>query len=727
MKRLFGILFFILSRTIYRVRVFGEHHIPKKGAALLAANRLSLIDMLFLVQKTGRKVYILMPRHLCRKWWMRPFGELLNAVPVTTTEHPAVLLKELQAGAALLDEGKVVCLYPEETEGNSGFMLSFRRSLELIMNGRNCPVIPLYVDNLWGGFFDEKLGRLVAKKFPHPVTISFGKPACGRMYPAEIVEEIQKLGFEVWMRRRAVARPVHHGFVHNARSKAFRKIMGDETSPKVSYLKTLIGSIALARKLKSYWKNQDCVGVLLPQCCGAVLANAAVTFSGRAVVNLNFSTGFDGITSAIKQADIKTVVTSRQFLAKMNLALPDHVKTLYLEDIRKTIVSKDRIIALLLALSAPIRLIEKMCGAKRKITAEDTLTVIFTSGSTGEPKGVVLSHFNVGSNADAISQVILTDDGRLSALAILPFFHAFGYMLLWLGLNYDLAMILHPNPLDYAKIGELVERWKISIVISTPTFLRGYMKKIPASKFRFVRCVLTGAERMPRILANAFQEKFNIVPIEGFGTSECSPVVSTNILDCRSNSGCPCGFMPGTVGPPLPGVLVKAVDPETLDDLPYEIPGLVLVKGPNVMKGYLNREDLTCEVMHEGWYVTGDIGFVDQDGYLHITDRLSRFSKIGGEMVPHWQIEEALHEAAGIEPQVFAVTSAPDRRKGEKIVVFHTYDQKHIQDLIKKLSNQGLPNLFIPKKDQFHAIDKLPLLSSGKLDLRSLKKMAKTK
>ncbi len=232
---------------------------------------------------------------------------------------------------------------------------------------------------------------------------------------------------------------------------------------------------------------------------------------------------------------------------------------------------------------------------------------------------------------------------------------------------------------------------------------------------------------MPRILADAFQEKFNIIPIEGFGTSECSPVVSTNILDCRSNRTCPSGFIPGTVGPPLPGVFVKAVDPETLGDLPYEIPGLVLVKGPNVMKGYLNREDLTCEVIHEGWYVTGDIGFVDQDGYLHITDRLSRFSKIGGEMIPHWQIEEALHAAAGIEPQVFAVASAPDRKKGEKILVFHTYDQKHIQDLIKKLSCQGLPNLFIPKKDQFHAIDKLPLLSSGKLDLRSLNKMAKTK
>ncbi len=256
---------------------------------------------------------------------------------MTTTEHPAILLKELQAGAALLDEGKVVCLYPEETEGNLGFMLSFRRSLELIMKGRDCPVIPLYVDNLWGGLFDEKLGRLVAKKFPHPVTISFGKPACGRMYPAEIVEEIQKLGFEIWMGRRAAARPVHHGFVHNARSKAFRKIMGDETSPKVSYLKTLIGSIALACKLNPYWKDQDYVGVLLPQCCGSVLANAAVTFSGRAVINLNFSTGYEGIVSAIKQADIKTLVTSRQFLAKMNLALPDHVTILYLEDIRKTI------------------------------------------------------------------------------------------------------------------------------------------------------------------------------------------------------------------------------------------------------------------------------------------------------------------------------------------------------------------------------------------------------
>ncbi len=727
MHRLIGLLFFILSRTLYKVRVEGASNFPKKGAAVLAANRLSLMDMLFLALKTRRTIHFLIPKHLSKRWWMRSFADFLKVVPVETTAHPGMMLKELRAAGALLDKGEIVCLYPEENEGQCGPMLSFRRSLELILTGRDCPVVPLYIDNLWGGLFDDKLGRQVARRFPHPVQIAFGKPFAGRVYPSEVIQEIQKLGHKIWMDRKRSVKPLHHTFVYNTRRKLFKKAMGDETSPSVSYFRTLTGSIAIGRKLKKQWEGQEYVGILLPQCCGAVLANAAVTFSGRAVVNLNFSTGAEGIAAAVDQANIKTVVSSRKFLEKIDLELPEHLAIIYLEDVKKTIGFTDRLTAMLLALTAPVRLLEKACGAKKKIKADDTLTVIFTSGSTGEPKGVVLTHFNVGSNADAISQAVLSDDGNLSALAILPFFHAFGYMLLWLGLNYDLTMILHPNPLDYNKIGELAERFKISIIISTPTFLRGYLKKVPPEKLRFVRCVLTGAERMPRLLADAFEEKFNIVPIEGFGTSECSPVVSTNILDCRSDISYPCGFIPGTVGPPLPGVMVKAVDPETFDDLPYEIPGMILVKGPNVMKGYLHRDDLTDQVMRDGWYVTGDIGFIDQDGYLHITDRISRFSKIGGEMIPHWKIEEALHEAADLEPQAFAVTSVPDRRKGERLVVFHTYDQKLVKDLIRKVSDNGLPNLFIPRKDQFFSIDKLPVLSSGKLDLRTLKRMAESR
>ncbi|NGX58259.1 MAG: Bifunctional protein Aas [Chlamydiae bacterium] len=726
-KLFFKCLFFILSFTIYRFRIKGKQHFPKNGPGLLATNRLSLIDMFFLQAKSKREIHFLIPKHYYQQWWIRPFTQFLCVIPVTTTEQPGLLVKELRVAGELLNNGYLVCLYPEENANHTGMMLSFRRCLEIIMKGRDVPIVPVYVDNIWGGFFDERFGRVVLRHFPHPITIYFGEALDFRTPVSEIIGKIQELGYEAWMVRKKQMQPVHHGFIKNVRARPFRKIIGDEKTGDLSYFKTLVGGIALSRKLNSQWQGDDNVGVILPQCVASVLANVAVTLSGRAVVNLNFSTGIEPILSAIRQADLNVVLTSREFLEKVDLEFPDEVNLVFLEDIKSTITSKDRIKALLLALTAPIRLIEKMCGARKKIKIDDTLSIIFTSGSTGDPKGVELSHFNVGSNADSISQVLLTSTGRESTMAILPFFHSFGYMLLWLGLNYDLELKLYPNPLDYAVIGDLIEKYKVSIVISTPTFLRGYVKKIPSEKFRYVRCMLTGAERMPRLLAEAFEEKYHIIPIEGYGTTECSPVISTNMLDCREGGDYPCGYVPGTVGQPLPGVMVKVVDPDTFDELPYEIPGMVLVKGPNVMKGYLNRPDLTEEVMRDGWYVTGDIGILDHDGYLHITDRLSRFSKIGGEMVPHGRVEEALHLAAQLDPLVFAVTSVPDKRKGEKLVVLHTYDENLVKDLVNKLSDQGLPNLFIPKRDYFVKVDHLPVLGSGKLDLRALRNHARSK
>jgi len=724
-KFIFKIIFWILSFTIYRFRIKGKRNLPKKGPALICTNRLSLIDMLFLQAKCRREIYFLIPKHYYQKWWIRPFAQLLCTVPVTTTEHPGALVRELREAGELLKEGHIVCLFPEEHANNTGMMLSFRRCFEIIMKGRSVPIVPAYLDNIWGGLFDDRFGRVVFRNFPHPVTICFGEQCDNRTPVPDVISLIQALGYDAWMARKRLAKPVHHGFIRNVRARPFRSIIGDDKLPKLSYFKTLVGGIALAGKLKSLWEKDDHVGVMLPQCVGSVLANIAVTLSGRAVVNLNFSTGVEPILSAIRQANLNVILTSRQFLEKIDLEFPEEVNLVFLEDVKTTITTKDRLRAICLAMASPIRWLEKACGARKKIHAKDPLAVIFTSGSTGEPKGVTLTHFNVGSNTDAISQVLLTSTGRESTMAVLPFFHSFGFMLLWLGLNYDLELKLYPNPLDYAAIGDLIERFKVSVVISTPTFLRGYMLKVPAEKLKSVRCVLTGAERMPRLLAEAFEEKFGIVPVEGYGTTECSPVVSTNMLDCRIDVEYPCGFVPGTVGPPLPGVMIKVVDPETYDELPNEIPGMVLVKGPNVMKGYLNRDDLTAEVMRDGWYITGDIGLLDQDGYLVITDRLSRFSKIGGEMVPHCRVEEALHFAAGVDPMVFAVTSLPDKRKGEKLVVLHTYDEANVKELVKKLPEQGLPNLFIPKQDYFLKVDNLPVLSSGKLDLRAMRSTAR--
>jgi acyl-[acyl-carrier-protein]-phospholipid O-acyltransferase/long-chain-fatty-acid--[acyl-carrier-protein] ligase len=354
---------------------------------------------------------------------------------------------------------------------------------------------------------------------------------------------------------------------------------------------------------------------------------------------------------------------------------------------------------------------------------DDIATVIFSSGSTGEPKGVLLSHFNIDANVEAAAQIFRLDkNDRL--LGILPLFHSFGYMSLWFALNNNVQLVFHPSPLDADVIGELVESYRLTLLLATPTFLQIYMRRCTPAQFGSLRIVLAGAEKLPERVAQAFEDTFGLRPLEGYGATECAPVIAASTTDFRAAGFYQPGSRRGFVGQPLPGVSARIVDAETFEPVPPGTPGMLLVRGPNVMRGYLGRDDLTAQALRDGWYVTGDMAMMDEDGFLRITDRLSRFSKIGGEMVPHGRVEEALQEAAGATEQVFAVTAVPDEKKGERLAVLHTLDEAKLPAILEKLAASGLPNLFIPRRDQFVKVPALPLLGNGKLDLREVKRIA---
>jgi acyl-[acyl-carrier-protein]-phospholipid O-acyltransferase/long-chain-fatty-acid--[acyl-carrier-protein] ligase len=270
----------------------------------------------------------------------------------------------------------------------------------------------------------------------------------------------------------------------------------------------------------------------------------------------------------------------------------------------------------------------------------------------------------------------------------------------------------------------LIRGQRITFLVTTPTFLQLYLRRCTPEQLSSLRVVLTGAEKLPLRLYEAFKDRFGIEPIEGYGVTECAPVIAVNCPDFRAAGYFQPASRRGTVGQPLPGISVAIVDPESFELLPARSPGMLLVRGPNVMTGYLGRPDLTASVMREGWYITGDIAMIDDDGFLTITDRLSRFSKIGGEMVPHGKVEEALHHAVRSETQVFAVTGIPDERKGEQLAVLHTIDETRIPDILDQLSSNGLPNLFIPPRGNFVKVETLPVLGTGKMDLRALKRIA---
>jgi acyl-[acyl-carrier-protein]-phospholipid O-acyltransferase/long-chain-fatty-acid--[acyl-carrier-protein] ligase len=339
----------------------------------------------------------------------------------------------------------------------------------------------------------------------------------------------------------------------------------------------------------------------------------------------------------------------------------------------------------------------------------------------------MLTHHTIATNVEAIDQVVHprpTD----TILGIVPFFHSLGFTVtLWGTLLLDLRTAYHFSPLDARIVGHLTRSRRATILLATPTFLRGYVRRCEPEDLKSLEIVVAGAEKLPTALCESFQQRFGVRPVEGYGTTELSPLVSVNIPRSRSKS-LDIDCKEGSVGRPVPGVSVKVVDPETFAPLPLGTSGMLLVKGPNVMKGYLGQPEETAQVMNDGWYVTGDIALVDTQGFIHITGRLSRFSKIGGEMVPHVRVEEAIHKILGVEDeghQKLVVTSVPDERKGERLVVVHTQLDMPPDEICRQLASAGLPNLWLPGPDDFLEVEAIPVLGSGKTDLKALNELAK--
>jgi acyl-[acyl-carrier-protein]-phospholipid O-acyltransferase / long-chain-fatty-acid--[acyl-carrier-protein] ligase len=453
------------------------------------------------------------------------------------------------------------------------------------------------------------------------------------------------------------------------------------------------------------------VGILLPPSTTCALVNFAAMLLGKVPVNLNYTLSSDALAACAKLCDLQIVLTSRAFLERFPVCVP--ATTLCIED----------------ACTRP-RLIEKFASivsaivmpAQVKTSIDDLATIVFSSGSTGEPKGVMLTHYNIAANVEQLGQAF-DFNGRDRLLGVLPFFHSFGFTATFaLPLSLGVGVVYHANPLDAQTIGSLVRKHAVSFLLATPTFLQMYVQRCSPADFGSLNRVLVGAEKLPDRLTQAFHDRFGIYPLEAYGLTECAPAVTVNTRDFRAAGYLQIGSKRGRIGHPLPAVSVSIVDPETFRAVPLGEPGLLLVRGPNVMKGYLGRDDLTAAAMHDGWYITGDIATLDEDGFLAITGRLNRFSKIGGEMVPHMRIEEVINNILGSAASV--VTAVPDSHRGEKLIALYCQNGITKEELWQRLNDSDLPKLWIPKRDDLFVIESLPVLGSGKIDLKAAKSLA---
>jgi acyl-[acyl-carrier-protein]-phospholipid O-acyltransferase/long-chain-fatty-acid--[acyl-carrier-protein] ligase len=518
------------------------------------------------------------------------------------------------------------------------------------------------------------------------------------------------------------------GVLRRCRKQRRRTKLSDSTGASLTGGETLVRALALRRVLRRHYlaPDEEHVGVIMPPTVAGAVVNLALSLDRRAPVNLNFVLSADALQHSIELAGIRHVITSRKVLERLKLSF--NATTIILEDIPPLVTALDKAAAAAMGLAMPLPLLERQIGL-HQISDDDLFTILFTSGATAEPKGVMLSHRNIAVNVEAVAARIgIRADDVL--IGLLPFFHSFGLTItLWLPLFTDASVTYHPSPLEPEAIGKLTREHGGTILLATPTLLRLYTQRIPAEDFTTVNMVATGAERLSPEIAGRFAEKFGVRPFEGYGVTEAAPAIAFNVPEDRWKGEGPAPIRPGTVGKPIPGVAIRVIDRETGNDADPGEEGVLWVKGPNIMLGYLHRPDLTARAMHDGWYNTGDIVRVDEDGFITITGRESQFSKVAGETVPHLLIEERideiLREHNGSELHA-AVTAVPHSRRGERIVVVHPPLPVPADTIARELQEKGLPPLFIPNPDSFVEVESIPMLGSGKVDLRALKAIAQS-
>lgn len=520
-------------------------------------------------------------------------------------------------------------------------------------------------------------------------------------------------------------RSLARAFIHEARARWPEPAVADSSGLNLTYGRLFVQALALARVLGRRLGSATYVGLLIPPSVAGALVNLAVALLGKVPVNLNYTTDKAQVDSAIRQCKIRLVITSRRAIDR--LKIEPEADLAYLEDLCLEVAKWDKAWAAFVARAIPVPLLGMFVPGLRDDCLESLSAVLFTSGTTGEPKGVILSQGNLLSNIRQIEVQFepLPDE---VVLGILPFFHAMGLTVtLWAVLCLGRRAVYHANPLDARTVGLLCREHGITLIFATPTFMRLYLRKCRREEFATVRRVALGSEKLTPQLADDLHRNLGIVPLEGYGATETSPVISFNVdhpVAAGDGKSVP-GNRLGTVGRPLPGTLIATIDPDSGTALPKGAEGIICVKGPQVMTGYLDRPKLTAVVLREGWFISGDIGHLDDDGFLSISGRVSRFSKVGGELVSHERVEAMIRDATGAGEQAVAIVGLPDPRKGERLVVLYSdLGGKSPEELSRLLCRGELPKLWVPAPWDYIRIEAIPILSNGKVDFCGLRRIA---
>lgn len=720
--------FRVLLPLLYRRKVVGLENLPREGGCVVVSNHVSWIDGILILWMLPRNVRFVVDGENFQSGFRKYLASAFDTILMNS--NPKSIGRALKTAREGLIEGDVIGLFPEGTITRTGQLQGFRPGLKNILKGTDAVVVPMWLDGMWGSVFSFSGGRFFFKwpsNYRRQLTLYVGKPLANDTPLEQVRSQVLALGATATIDHRRnypiLAKQIIRVWRKRGRAIQAADSLGNEVGGRELLTRVLVLRRVLRREFLQ--KDEQFVGVLLPPSVGGVAVNIALAMDRRISANLNYTVSSDVLNHCIDDVKIKHVLTSEKFYSKLDVELDANV--VKLESLRDHVTTLDKAIGFIQANLVPAKCLEWILGLHR-VHCDDLLTVIFTSGSTGMPKGVLLSNANISHNVDAIDRAVKLDSHD-TVLGILPFFHSFGYSVtLWAVNTLGPRGVYHFNPLDAKQVGKLAEKYKATVLLATPTFLKSYMRRVQPEQFSELDVVVVGAEKMQVDQFEAFEKRFGVRPVEGYGTTELSPLVSVNIPPSRSQAKFQPDRVEGSVGRPLPGVAARVVEPETDRELCAGEDGMLLITGPNVMKGYANRDEQTREAIQDGWYVTGDIAHIDQEGFIHITGRLKRFSKIGGEMVPHGRIEDELEkllrEGDDDDVKRACVTAVPDEKKGERLIVLHLPTSHSVESLCKGLAAAGLPNLFIPSQDSFLEVEAIPLLGTGKLDLAGAKEIA---
>jgi len=714
----------------YDITVFGLKHIPSQGGVLLLGNHTSFLDWAVLQLAVPRRMRFVMDRAIYERWYWRWALDLFRAIPISARGYRGALREVSRS----LERGEVVVLFPEGAVSRNGQMGEFKRGFEEAARRAECVIVPFYLHGLWGSVFSfasKKLRRITGIGMVREVTICFGAPLPAETEAKEVKSAVFQLSIAAWQHYAETFEPLGATWLKSVKQRPAATCVIDADGAAFSGTRLLAACLAMSRRLGQLAAGRQNVGVLLPPSAGGIIANLALLLRGKTVVNLNYTSSTGVLDACLSRAGVNTIVTSERFLTRLQ-AKGFHLeaafagrRVVHLEQVKRELGKPLLLTCLLLARLLPVFLLQAWFCKRVKRT--DTAAILFSSGSEGIPKGIMLSHANMVGNIRQVACLLNAREDDV-ILSTLPLFHAFGLTITTLlPLMEGIPLVCQPDPTDGAKVGRLVAAHGVTILCGTPTFLGLYArnKKVHPLMFRSLRQVVAGAERLSEDIRKTFRDRFGLEIHEGYGTTETTPVASVNVNDAMNlaDFSVQRGNKPGTVGLPLPGSTFRIVDPGTLEDLPRGQAGLILIGGTQIMQGYLDDAERTREAIVEKdgirWYKSGDKGCLDEDGFLTILGRYSRFAKIGGEMVSLAMVEDALLKVAPAGSEVLAV-ALPDARKGERIVALVVSDHP-LEDLKRTLQGELAP-IMMPAA--LYPVPAIPKLGTGKTDLGTAKQWA---